>query len=198
MKFNIGWFKKHPAAAGAAVVAVLLVLYLLVRKSSGSGGGIAGLAAATQQGQLQMAQLDAQTAAQQDQLNAQISASEYQANLAAQEQNNQLVGSLAGTIIPAQLQSQLYEKQIAAAQSIQASLAPSESTLIQEIASGKLQGHEALQQSDLNALELLLSESNPSLAANAGGLNWGAINNPGTTVGGSLAFGPLKVGLFGL
>jgi hypothetical protein len=102
------FFKKHPYAAGGAVLVGLIVVYLLMRNSGGSGGGnFSSLAASQQQGQLQLAQLNAQESAASEQTQAQLAAEEYQGNLQAEESQNQLVGGLASSIIPAQLQSEL-------------------------------------------------------------------------------------------
>lgn len=102
------FFKKHPYAAGGAVLVGLVVVYLLFRNSSGSSsGGVAGIAAQQQQGQLQLAELNAQEGAAEEQTQAQLAASEYQGNLEEEASQNQLVGGLASSIIPDQLESQL-------------------------------------------------------------------------------------------
>lgn len=106
MKFNLEWFKKHPAAAGAAILVGLLVVFVLFRKGGSSSGGFASLAAGQQAGDLQLAELNAQQSAQQDQLNAQVGLSEYQTEASVQSAQDQLAAQLVSGVVPLQLRAQ--------------------------------------------------------------------------------------------
>ena len=183
---KLEWLKKHPYAAAGAILVGLIVVYMLFRKSSGSsGGGIASLAAGQQQGQLQLAQLNAQEQAQQSQQNAQLAATEYQSNLAATQSQNQLLGSLAGTIIPMQLQSQLAQSQLGYQYQTQQSLVPLESTLIKN----DLGGGKNTLATNTNELALLLGQGSvPTYNA--------AYSNIGTASAANNPLNTLAAGLF--
>jgi len=163
MPFDLEYFKKHKAVTGAIVVGALVIVYMIHKSgSSSSSGGVAGVLAQQQQGQLQMAQLNAQLSAQGDQTQAQLQAEQ----IAAGTQQTQAQDQIAGQIVAAQLgynsQNTQAEEYFNAVQQRQAQLLPLESTLSNMLSSGNLAGHEAEQQSILNALELFLSGGSAS------------------------------------
>lgn len=106
MKFNLEWFKKHPAAAGAAILVGLLVVFVLFRKGGSSGSSFASIAANQQAGDLQLAELNAQQSAQSDQINAQVGLSEYQTEAQLQSSRDQLAASVVSGALPYQVSAQ--------------------------------------------------------------------------------------------
>lgn len=165
MKLNLEWLKKHKLAAGAAVLVGLLVLFVLFRKS-GSSGGITSLAANQQQGQLQLAELNAQEGSQQDQLNTQLAASEYQTQAQQQANQDQLAASIASAALPYQFEQPLYEQELTNQGAEQEALIPLEEELVGYGTSGK--AHGSLIGLTQNELELLTGETSgqvPSLGA---------------------------------
>lgn len=112
MNNALEWVKKHPKAAAVGVIAAIIVVVLILRRggSTSSSSGIDNALASSQAGQLQMAQLNAQLSAQQSQTDAQLAAQEYSGNLAAQEQQNQLAGQIIATVIPQQIQGNIYSQ----------------------------------------------------------------------------------------
>lgn len=191
---NLEWLKKHPKAAAAAIIGALLVFYLLFRNSSASsGGGLTGAIASQNQGQEQMAQLNAQLSAQSEQTQASLAAQENATQAQEQEQQTQLVGQLAGTLIPQQLQSNIYEQELAAQAHEQANLLPLEITAQQQIGKGG-----SLEGTGADELALLLGE--PSAATYPVKGQTVSPPNPllaglGTAIGSLGSIGP---GLFGL
>ncbi len=162
---NLEWIKKHKYAAAGGAIALFLIIYLVMRSRSSAGsGGLAGAIASQNQGQLQMAQLNAQLSAQSEQTQAQLASQEFAAQTGAQAQQDQLVAQLAGTLIPQQLQSQLYAQELTAQAAQQHELLPLEQQALQI----STQGNRA--QTGQNELALLLAENNPSLAFGASGL----------------------------
>ncbi len=187
---NLDWFKKHPYSAGAAVLVGLIVIYFLMKRgsSSGSGSGFAGLMAQQNQGQLQLATLNAQQSAQEQQLQAQLAAQEYQGNLAAQEQQNQLVYGLGSSIIPAQLQMQ--------------TMLASQKTLSPYIASAVKEAGtpgSGREEAGLAALGLLMGEGNIGQIGGVTGAPSVFQQNPLNTFMASLGSGASTIGtgLFG-
>lgn len=112
MNNALEWVKKHPKAAAVGVIAAIIVVILILRRggSSSSSSDLGNALASQQAGQLQMAQLNAQLSAQQSQTEAQLAAQEYSSNLAAQEQQNQLAGQIIATVIPQQIQGNIYSE----------------------------------------------------------------------------------------
>lgn len=192
---NLEWIKKHKYAAAAGAVAALLIFFLILRRSSGGGGSLGSAIAAQNQGQLQMAQLNAQLGAQSEQTQAQLAAEEFSAQTQQQEQQNQLVGNLAGTLLPIQFESQLYQQELTAQMHQQDTLLPLE----QEALNISKQGNRA--QTGQNELALLLSEISGGPGGFAAGLPvQGASTKPSgfnlTTPFGGLGLN-LGTGLFG-
>ncbi|HXT74613.1 MAG TPA: hypothetical protein VN785_12240 [Candidatus Angelobacter sp.] len=186
---NLEFLKKHKYAAAGGAIALFLIIYLLMRNSSSSsGGGLAGAIASQNQGQLQMAQLNAQLSAQSEQTQAQLASQEFAAQTSAQAQQDQLAAQLAGTLIPQQFQSQLYERELTAQAQTQNELLPLEQ---QALAISK-QGSRA--QTGQNELALLLSETNPSIVYGAGSLPVQGAGTGGSGSGFSFGLGPLKLG----
>lgn len=111
MKMNLEWLKKHKVAAGAAILIGLLVVFFLFRNSgsSSSANGVASLAANQQNAQLQMAQLGAEESSQNEQLQAQLASQEYTTQASEQENQDQLAASIAGSILPTQIEAQFEE-----------------------------------------------------------------------------------------
>jgi hypothetical protein len=126
MNLNLEWFKKHKVAAGAAILVGLLVLFLIFRKSSGGGSDLGSLAANQQQGQLQLAELNAQESAQQSQLQTQLAASEYQTQAQTQASQDQLAASVLSEALPYQLESPIFEQELSNQASEQTALLPLE------------------------------------------------------------------------
>ena len=196
MNVNLEWIKKHPYAAAGGALALLVIFVLILRRGGSSGSSLGSAIAAQNQGQLSMAQLNAQLSAQQDQTNAQLSAEELSAQAQEQEQQTSVVGQLAGTILPMQEESSLYEEELAAQQHEQQSLMPLE----QEALDISKQGNRA--QTGQNLLALLLSEESPYPASFAGSLPvQGANTKPGGFSLGIPGLGSLGLnfgtGLFG-
>jgi len=184
MHFNFEYIKKHPAIAGAIVVGVLIVVYLLVR-SKGSTSGVGGILAQVNAGQLQMAQLNAQLSAQGEQTQAQLQAQEIAANAQVQQQENQIAGSLVNSQLVYGNQAKIVQEELASHTAIFQSLLPQIENLLNRPG---LQGHQALQETTLQELELLLAEgagplSNPSFLAASGSLP-----NINATPGGTAGF----------
>lgn len=185
---NLELLKKHKYVAAAGAIALFLIIYLVMRNSSSSnGGGLAGAIASQNQGQLQMAQLNAQLSAQSEQTQAQLASQEFAAQTSAQEQQNQLAAQLAGTLIPQQLQSTLYAQELAAQAAQQHDLIPLEQRAL-EISTG---GNRAT--TGQNELALLLGEGGAVVtpAAQPSALN-SFLNGLGKGVSG------VGAGLFGL
>jgi hypothetical protein len=188
---KLEWFKKHPYAAGAAILAGLVVIYLIFRQSSSSsGGGLASLAAGQEQGQLQLAQLNEQASAQEQATQAQLASESYAAQVQETEQQNQEVGGLAETIIPAQLESELYKQELEKQSEEQTALMPLEKQALQI----STQGNRA--QTGQNELAILLASegefANPAFLSGAGGL---PVQGLGTTSPTSFSLSPNSFGL---
>jgi hypothetical protein len=111
---NLEWIKKHPYVVAAGGLVLLLVFYLIFKSSSGSGNSLDSAIEQQNQGQLQMAQLNAQLSAQSEQTQAQLTAGEYETQAQEQEEQDQTAGSLASEIIPEELQSGLYGQELTA------------------------------------------------------------------------------------
>lgn len=146
---NLEWLKKHKYAAVAGAVVLLVLLVVMFRRNSSGSSGLVGAITSQNQGQLQMAQLNAQLSAQSEQTQAQLAAQEFGAQTQLQEQQTQLAGQVAGTILPIQFQSQLYEEELKAAEVHQQDILPLEQ---QALAISK-QGNRA--QTGQNLLALL-------------------------------------------
>lgn len=194
MKLNLEWLKKHPAAAGAAILVGLLVLFLLFRRSSGGGSNIASLAAGQEQGQLQLAQLNAQQSAQQNQLQAQLSAQEFATQAQVQQSQDQLAATILDKALPYQFEAPLYEQQLKNQAAEQAALIPLESNAL-SISKRSNRGITGTEE-----LALLLGESSavPSLASADATIATGS--GSGFTLGlpGGISLGAqLGTGLFG-
>lgn len=160
---NLEWLKKHKAAAIGGGVALLVVIYLLFRNNANSGSSLGSAIAQQNQGQLQMAELNAQESASSTQAQAQLAASEYSTQAQEQEAQDQTVGSLASEIVPQQLESGIYAQEIAAQEQEQESLIPLEN----EALSISKQGNRAV--TGVNELGLLLGEGSiPSFNSEAG------------------------------
>lgn len=124
---NLEWLKKHPYAAAGGGLALLVIFVLIIhRSSSSSSNSLGSTITAQNQGQLQMAQLNAQLSSQSEQTQAQLAAQEYATQAQQQEQQTALVGSLASTVIPMQINSQLYQQELAAQEAHQAEIMPLE------------------------------------------------------------------------
>jgi hypothetical protein len=178
---NLEWFKQHKLATGVIVVAGLIVLYVVSKKSSSSSSGLAGIVAGEQQGQLQMAQLNAQLSASSNQTSAQLEAEQIAANAQTQHEQDQLVSSILGTQLVYGNQSKVLEEEINARQNELTTLAPEIQGLITDIPHEK--GHNLVQQSEVNALALLLGETNPNILPGAGGLPSVTQSGPSSSFG---------------
>jgi hypothetical protein len=178
MAINLAWIKEHKAIVAGLVFGTIALIYLARRSSgSGSSSGVAGVLQSAQQGQLQMAQLNAQLSAQGNQTQAQLEAEQISAN--AQQQHDQ--DQAAATIALYGLQGHLYEEQLNAQTSEQQALLPLEQQLV---STKGLAGHNALQQTIENELALLLTRGSaagslpPSYTGGSSGTNFG-ISIPG-------------------
>lgn len=191
MNLNLEWLKKHKVAAGAAILIGVLVLFVLLRKSgsSSSGSDLSSLAANQQQGQLQLAELNAQESAQQNQLGAQVSLSEYQTEAQQQAQQDQLAASLAGTIVPQQIESSLYSEELAGEESQQTALLPLEQQALKISTTGN--------NSQLGLAELAALLGEGGQVSNKFGSST-VLPSSGFTLTNPFASGsPLMTGLFG-
>jgi hypothetical protein len=111
---NFEWLKKHPYVAAAGGLVLLIVFYLIFRSSSSSSGSSLTSAISQQnQGQLQMAELNAQLSSQSDQEQAQLAASEYDTQASEQEEQDQTAGALAEELVPEELESTLGSQELA-------------------------------------------------------------------------------------
>lgn len=159
---NLEWLKKHKAAAIGGGVLALLIVYLLFRNSGASSSNSLGSAIAQQnQGQLQMAELNAQESAQSSQVQAELAASEYSTQAQEQEEQDQTVGSIAETIIPSQLQAGVYNNEISAEQAEygeNVNYAESLEPLEEQALNISTEGNRAV--TGTNELALLLGEGN--------------------------------------
>lgn len=149
---NLEWLKKHKAAAIAGGVVALLVLYVLFRNSSSSSNSLNSAIAQQNQGQEQMAELNAQESAQEEQTQAELAGQEYQTQASVQEEQDQTAGALASQIIPDQLEESLYGEEIGAQEQEQENLLPD----INEALQISTQGNRAV--TGVNELGLLLGE----------------------------------------
>lgn len=122
---NLEWVKKHKYAVAAGVVVVLVLLVVLFRRGS-SGSNLTGAITAQNQGQLQMAQLNAQLSAQSEQTQAQLAATEFTGQTQQQEQQTALAGQIAGTVLPIQFESQIYQEELKAQELHQQDILPLE------------------------------------------------------------------------
>jgi hypothetical protein len=178
--------KKHKIAVAIGSAGIVL-LYILTRSSDGSSssGGNDGLQIAAlqsnqnlQQAQIQaqqnMAQIsattqDTQTAAE---LNAQQSQLAVEAALGLQQQGSQ--ASLEKEALDAEV------KQNATYENLVAGIAPNVSS---QLLSGKLAGHEAEQESDVNLLGLLLGNESGLGSYNSTISNQGIAGDQASTTG---------------
>lgn len=158
MALNLAWIKQHKAAVAGIVLGALVLIYLVSKRSSSAGSGVAGVLQSAQQGQLQMAQLNAQLSAQGDQTNAQLEATQISAN--AQNQHDQ--DQAASSIALYGLQGHLYEDAINAQEAQNAALLPLEQSIIKESTPGALAGRPNVQQTLENELALLLTRGSAS------------------------------------
>lgn len=192
---KLEWLKKHPYAAAGGGLALLVIFYLLYRhSSSSSGSGLSGAIAQQNQGQLQMAQLNAQLDSQSSQTQAQLAAQEYATQAQEQMQQTQLVGQLAGTLIPAQMNSNLYEQELLAQEHQQAAMLPLEQTAMGQVGQGG-----SLETAGLNELSLLSGQGMAGGLSNLPGGNHPAAN-PGLNMflgGLGTSLGTLGAGVFG-
>ena len=164
MAFNLAWIKQHKAIVAGIVLGGLVLIYLAKRSSVGSSSGAGNFLAAQQQGQLQMAQLNAQLSAQGDATHSQLESQLIAYN--AEQQHSQ--DQIAGEIALYGLQHKLQSESIAASEAERAALLPSIKKLLDFSASGKLAGHNLEQQTITNELALLLASggySNPNSIA---------------------------------
>lgn len=157
---NLEWLKKHKAAAIGGGVLALLVIYMLFRNSSGSSSSLGSAIAQQNQGQLQMAELNAQESAASTQTQAQLAATEYSTQAQEQEQQDQLAGQLVGTIVPGQEQTSIYNNEISAEeQAYGEQLGYAESLLpLEETAQGQIGKGGSLEGTGVDELALLLGE----------------------------------------
>jgi hypothetical protein len=186
MAFNLAWIKEHKAIVAGVVLVTIGIIYLAKKSGSSSSSGVAGVLQSQQQGQLQMAQLNAQLSAQGDQTNAQLEAQQISANAQTQHDHD----TAAAQIALYGLQGHLYEDALAAQVSEQQSLLPLETSLIN---TKGLSGHTGLQQTIQNELALLLTRGSaagslPSVAGSGGSGVGFTLNIPGL---GSLGVGGL-------
>lgn len=179
MAFNFAWIKEHKVAVAGIVLGALVVIYL-ARKggSSSGGGGIYDVLQSQQQGQLQMAQLNAQLAAQGNQTQAQLEATQISAN--AQQAHDQ--DQAASTIALYGLQGHLYEEVLHSQEEEQKALLPSIEKII-SVNPNSLKGNNLVQQTLQNELALLLTRggaagSLPPVTQSGSSQNFG-INIPG-------------------
>jgi hypothetical protein len=185
MAFDLDYIKKHKVAVGAVVVGALVIIYLVSKNSgSNSSSGISSVLAQQNQGQLQMAQLNAQLTAQGNQTQAQLEAEQISAGAQQQQEQDQTAASIVAAQLGYNSENTIAGSEISAIEQQQSNLLGPETSLADELASGSLAGHTAEQQSIENALALLLSEggglgSNSSLLSAAGGLP--SVYNPGGT-----------------
>lgn len=153
MAFNFAWIKEHKAAVAGIVLGALVIIYLARSKSGGSGGGgVYDVLASQQQGQLQMAQLNAQLSAQGNQTQAQLEAERISANAQTQHDQDQA----ASTIALYGLQGHLYEENLHSQDEELKALMPSIQKII-NVNPKSLEGHQGVQQTLIDELELLLS-----------------------------------------
>lgn len=188
---NFEWLKKHPYAAAGGALALLVIFVLVLRRSGSSGGGLDSAITQQNQGQLQMAQLNAQLSSQSDQTQAELASQEFSTQAQEQENQDQLAANVAATIIPQQLESNLYENQIAAAEAEQTQLLP-----LEEEAQGQIGKGGSLEGTGVDELALLLGEESAAqfpVKGQTGPLQAA----PPTGFGGSFGFGPISLGLFG-
>lgn len=177
---NLEWLKKHKYAAAAGILVVLVILYLLLKRGGqSSGGGLAGAISAQNQGQLQMAQLNAQLSAQSEQTQAQLAAQEFQTESQTQAQRDALAAQLAGQILPIQAETPIYEQELKQQFAQQQALIPLEITAQKQIGRGG-----SLETAGAEELALLLGQTeavNPLAAGNAAIQVAKAQNNPTNT-----------------
>jgi hypothetical protein len=184
MAFDLDYIKKHKVAVGAVVVGALVIIYLVSKNSGSSSSGVASVLAQQNQGQLQMAQLNAQLTAQGNQTQAQLEAEQISAGAQQQQEQDQTAASIVASQLGYNSENTIAGSEISAIEQQQSNLLGPETTLADELASGSLAGHTAEQQSIENALALLLSEggglgSNSGLLGAAGGLP--PVYSPGGT-----------------
>lgn len=179
---NLEWLKKHKGAAIAGGIGLLLVLYLLFRNSASSSSGLSSAISAQNQGQLQLAQANAQLNAQSEQTQAELAASEYSTQAQEKESQNQEVGDLVGTLLPEQFQTGLEGQELEAEEAEQSNLIPLEG----EALDISKMGNRAT--TGQNELALLLGE---------GGSVFAPTPSPSTGVSLSIP-GLANLGLFGL
>jgi hypothetical protein len=167
---NLEWLKKHPYAAAGAILVGIIVIYLVLRKGGGSStSGLGSAIAAQNQGQLQMAQLNAQLSAQSQQTQAQLAAQELQTQAQTQAQQDAIAGQVATEILPIQAEAPLYQLELQNEFTQQQEMLPLEQQAIGQVGKGG-----SLETAGLNELEILASEG---AVPGIGGLN----NLPGGT-----------------
>lgn len=179
MALNFAWIKQHKAIVAGIVLGALVIIYL-ASKRGGSSSGVAGVLESAQQGQLQMAQLNAQLSEQGHQTDAQLESVQIQANA----QNQHDTDAAATQIALAGLQGHLYEDVLKAHQEEEAALLPSIEKII-GVNPKTLFGHTAEQQTLENELALLLTRGAaagnlpPSYYPNSGGGTSFGVSIPG-------------------
>lgn len=153
MEFNLAWIKQHKGIVAGIIFGAVVFIYLARRSSGGSASsGVAGALAQTQQGQLQMAQLNAQLSAQGNQTQAQLEAEQISTNAQTQQAQDQAAGQIA----LAGLQGHLYEEIISAHTAEENALLPSIEKII-NVDPKSLRDHSAVAQALQNELALLLT-----------------------------------------
>lgn len=199
---NLEWLKKHKLAAGGAILVGLLVIFFLFRQSgSSSSSGLSSLAANQEQGQLQLAELNAQASSQQSQLNTQLSASEFQTQAQEQESQDQLAAEVASQAIPYQFEAPIYQQELTNQAAEQSALLPLESQLINFSTSGGGRSSFGLEENELlslfgageGTLPNLTASPNPPSSSTGVTLNIPGLGNLGVQnsqgIGGTLGSG---------
>lgn len=158
MALNLGWVKEHKVAVAGVVLGAIVLIYVAKRSGgSSSSSGIAGAIGAQQQGQLQMAQLNAQLTAQGDQTQAQLEAAQISANAQTQQQQNQVAEQIALYGLQGNLQSEA----LTAQEQYRTALLPAIQS-ITSVDSKTLRDHQYVAQTLQNELALLLSQGSAS------------------------------------
>lgn len=150
---NFAWIKAHKGIVAGVVLGALVLIYIVSKRNASAGSGLGGALQSAQQGQLQMAQLNAQLAAQGDQTQAQLESQQIAANAQAQHDQD----AAASQIALYGLQGHLYEEQLNAYTSEQTNLFPLEEKILNTNPTS-LFGHTAEQQTLQNELALLLTQ----------------------------------------